>query len=205
MRYLRIIFAMLAVFACAASLAYALLVLTTRPVRPTELVSVNTAEIALTSLGIPYPTWQTMILTASRDVSVPATDMWIAWSSLEDWPAWNMRVVSARWLSETPWAQGSQFVEELDLGFPLGEQDWVETVIQVNPGVSAEWCRDANGIKSCHIWMFETLPDGSARVTNTEVLHGASVAALKPLVGARWQRQFDEAVDGLVARVITSR
>ena len=76
----------------------------------------------------------------------------------------------------------------------------MEKVSAIVPGESVMWCKDENGIKSCHIWLFEMLSSGRTRITNVEVFHGAAMGLVKPLIVNNIQQMFDTSVDGLIQR-----
>ena len=159
----------------------------------------ETIDLALQNIGIQEPTWQTVVVAASNETDVPREAVWETWSELENWPTWsNPLHVSARWLGEAGWGEGAEFEQVLTLGPPLGTITAQEKVSAIVPGERAMWCKDENGVKSCHIWQFETLSNGRTRITNVEVFHGSAMGLAKPLVANNWQQMFETSVEGLI-------
>jgi hypothetical protein len=103
-------------------------------------------------------------------------------------------------LDEPGWRTDAQFEQVLNLGFPVGERASRERVDKVVEGEQVMWWKDEDGVRSCHIWRFEELSGDRTLITNVEVFHGASIGMIKILVGKKWLRLFDLAVDGLVRR-----
>lgn len=159
----------------------------------------ETIDLAFQNIGIQEPTWQTVVVAASSETDLPGEAVRETWSKLENWPTWsNPLHVSARWLGEAGWEQGAEFEQVLTLGPPLGAITAQEKVSAIVPGERAMWCKDENGVKSCHIWQFESLSDGRTRVTKVEVLHGSAMGLVKPLVADNWQQMFEASVEGLI-------
>ncbi|MGB7620828.1 MAG: hypothetical protein WBN92_00605 [Terriglobia bacterium] len=158
-------------------------------------------RMALEKVGLTTPGWDTLIVSAEKEAAIPAPVLWATWSRLEEWPAWSRPLhVSARWVTEAEWKTGAKFEQKLNLGFPVGEVVSLEEIGPVTKGRRAMWSKDENGIKSCHIWFFERLPDGRTRVGNTEVFQGKKIGLIRPFVAKRWQRMFQASVEGLVQR-----
>ncbi|MBZ5554352.1 MAG: SRPBCC family protein [Acidobacteriia bacterium] len=156
-------------------------------------------RMALEQIGVTAPRWDTLILSAEKEAAIPAPVLWATWSRLEEWPVWSHPLhVSARWVGDAEWKPGSKFEQKLSLGFPVGEVISREEVGSVNKGRRVVWSKNEGGIKSCHIWSFERQPDGTTRVTNTEVFQGRKMGWIRPLVARRWQRMFAASVEGLV-------
>jgi uncharacterized membrane protein len=161
-----------------------------------EAASINTA---LQNIGVENPTWQTVVVATSKEADVPRETVWEIWSDLENWPTWSQPLhVSTRWLGEAEWAEGAEFEQVLNLGAPLGTITAQEKVSAIVPGERVMWCKDENGVKSCHVWQFETLATGGTRITNVEVFHGPAMGLVKPLVVRNWQQMFEASVDGLI-------
>lgn len=166
----------------------------------------NTIQYALQRIGVERPSWQTVVVSISREVALPRQLVWEAWIELEEWPQWSTPLhVSTRWISEPGWRVGAMFEQVLDLGFPLGQTVSPETVGAVVDAESVSWWKDAKGIKSCHVWEFAALSPNRTQITNTEVFHGVSIGLLKPLAARNWQRLFEASVAGLVERVQPER
>ena len=154
---------------------------------------------AMQPIGLATPSWQTVVLFASRDTDLPPAKLWATWERLEGWPQWSSPlVVETRWLDAPGWRAGAHFEQVLDLGLLLNRVRSTETVGFVNPGRLASWWKDEGGLKSNHVWSFEPLPGGGCRIVDLEILHGVLMGLARPLAEEIWQRRFDDAVDGLI-------
>jgi hypothetical protein len=158
----------------------------------------------LQPLGITTPSWQTMVLLASRDTDLPPARLWAAWEKLEAWPSWSGGlVVEARWIDTPGWRAGARFEQVRDLGLTLNRVRGVETVgvadtNRSDGGRLVSWWKDQGGIKANHVWAFEPLPDGGARVIDLEIVHGPLIGLARPVAEQAWQRRLDAEVDGLI-------
>jgi len=162
-----------------------------------ETPAAVTAE-ALHRIGVDQPDWRTLVISVSKEVDVPRSVVWSIWTELPSWPRWSRPLhKSTRWLGKPGWRAGAEFEQVLNLGFPIGERTSLEHVGIVSEGGQVVWWKDENGIRSCHIWKLEELPEGRTRITNMEVFHGTSIGMIKILVGTRWLRLFELAVDHL--------
>jgi uncharacterized membrane protein len=154
----------------------------------------------LQQIGVGRPGWKTLVTAAGAIADQPADRLWATWSDLPRWPEWSTPLHSAaRWANGDSFVPGARFEQVLRLGFPLGRTTSHETVRVAQPGRLVSWSKEANGVKSSHLWRFEPLPDGRTRVSNVEVFHGTPIALIKPLVGARWRRLFQTSVENLIA------
>jgi uncharacterized membrane protein len=154
----------------------------------------------LEQIGVAKPSWKTLVTAAGAIADQPTDRLWATWSDLPRWPEWSTPLHSAaRWTNGDSFLPGAQFEQVLHLGFPLGRTTAPETVRMAEPERFASWSKEANGVRSCHRWQFEPLPDGRTRVSNIEVFHGTPIGLIKPLVGARWRRLFQASVDNLIA------
>src|SRR5271170_2924353 len=154
---------------------------------------------ALQPIGLAAPSWETVVLFASRDTDLPPAKLWATWERLESWPSWaSSLVVEAKWLDAPGWRAGARFEQVLDLGLLLRHVRSTETVGFVNPGHLVSWWKDLGGLKSSHVWSFEPLPGGGCRIVDLEIMHGVLVGLARPLTEEGWQRRFDDAVDGLI-------
>ncbi|MCI0393839.1 MAG: SRPBCC family protein [Chloroflexi bacterium] len=161
----------------------------------------NTIQYALQKIGIQQPTWQTVVVSAAKEVALPRELLWDTWAKLEEWPQWSVPLhLSTRWIGEPGWRVGATFEQVLNLGFPLGQTVSSETIGAVVDAESVSWWKDAKGIKSCHIWEFAALAPDRTQVTNTELFHGVSMGLLKPFAARNWQRMFEASVVGLGER-----
>lgn len=191
------VYGMLALIFVSTIIGYALMIVMMRPAtnKATEAGLIRTA---LKNLGVEKPAWNTLMITATRDVRLPVDTLWETWSNLDDWSLWSAKHVSARWVGDTRWQPGSRFEQTLRLGFPLGRRKITETLAEVNPGRSVRWTKNNKGTKSCHIWSFTLLPNRQVRLTTTEVFHGNSVGLLKPLLILQWQKPLERSMDALI-------
>jgi len=166
----------------------------------------NTIQYALQKIGVERPSWQTVVVSASKEVALPRQLLWDAWMKLEDWPHWSVPLHrSTRWMGEPGWKVGATFEQVLNLGFPLGQTVSPETVGAVVEAENVSWWKEAKGIKACHVWEFAALAPDRTRVTNTEVFHGVSIGLLKPLAARNWQSLFEASVTGLVQKAQQGR
>ncbi|MEJ0067514.1 MAG: SRPBCC family protein [Pseudomonadota bacterium] len=177
--------------------AFAALVLGGKP--EPALVRNPLVLAGLQPIGIATPSWQTVVLFASRDTDLSPAKLWATWERLESWPGWSSQlVVEARWLDTPGWRAGARFEQVLDLGFPLNRVHSAETVGLATPGRLVSWWKDEGGIKSNHVWSFEALPDGGCRIVDFEIMHGVLIGLARPLIEQDWQHRFDDAIDGLI-------
>lgn len=157
------------------------------------------AAEALSRIAVEAPAWKTHLVLASAETDLTPGLIWHTWTNIEDWPSMSSMVTKARWTRGQPWRVGSEFTQELRLGFPYRRTTWAERVASVEPGIAAEWGSDSQGLRTVHLWRFEPLEVGGVRITNVEVLHGSFIGVVKPLVTRRWQRLFQAQVDGLIS------
>ena len=155
---------------------------------------------ALSRIDVESPTWQTLVVGAHAESDMSPKQIWSTWSRIEDWAGMSPLVATARWTNGQPWRVGSQFVQELNLGFPIGRDTAEERVMSVEPGVAAEWGRKKRGLRAIHLWRFDPLGIGGVRITNVEVLHGPVIGFVKPFVAARWHRLFEAQIEGLISK-----
>jgi hypothetical protein len=161
-------------------------------------VSNHIADQAVSRIDVGEPPWKTLVVLASAETEVAPDLIWHTWTSIEAWPSMSPLVVSARWTNGQPWRVGSEFVQELNLGFPFGNRASDERVVSVEPGVAAEWGSDSRGLWRVHLWRLENLDVGGARITSAAVFHGSFIGVVKPIVAKRWQQLFQAQVDGLI-------
>jgi hypothetical protein len=177
--------------------AFAAVVLGGKP--ETALLRNPLVTRALQPIGLAAPSWQTVVLFAARDTDLPPAKLWAIWERLESWPVWaGPMVVETKWLDTPGWRAGARFEQLRDLGLLLNRVRSTETVGYVDPGHLVSWWKDQGGLKSSHVWSFEALPDGGCRIVDLEIMHGVLVGLARPLIEQRWQRGFDDAVDGLI-------
>lgn len=183
----------------AVPLGYAGLVLFGDPLANTEDEAVA-MQIALDEMGLETVGWRTTIVSGSGRSSVPPDVVWRAYQDLDAWSQWSVPLHDgARWNGETRWEVGSGFTQDLDLGM-AGKLSTQETLSVVQPGRVAMWCKDQNGVHSCHVWTFKPTAGGGTFVSNVEVFQGATVAVMRPLMLPDLRERFQASVDGLIRR-----
>jgi hypothetical protein len=152
----------------------------------------------LQRIGAATAGWSTLVVAGAADTSAAAEDLWAVWADLERWPAWSPLHRSVTRAEPPGLAAGGTFDQQIDLGFPVGTTTEHVTLALVEPARRVAWAGAGNGIRSCHLWSFTPLPGGGTHVANTEAFTGLPAAMLRPLVGRRWNRLFQAAVDGLI-------
>ncbi|MGI9646956.1 MAG: SRPBCC family protein [Acidimicrobiia bacterium] len=153
---------------------------------------------ALSRLDAGAPPWKTLVVLASAETDLLPAAIWQTWSEIEEWPSMSSRVLGARWTKGQPWRAGSEFTQELDLGFPFGTRFFDERVVAIEPGISAEWGQTSRALQTIHLWRFEPRDTSGTRITNVEVFHGFTVGVAGAMVAPRWRRHFQEHVDELI-------
>ncbi|MBL7489147.1 SRPBCC family protein [Frankia sp. AgB1.9] len=153
----------------------------------------------LERVGLAKPDWKTLVVEGSGTSKATAADLWAVWSDLEHWPNWSPIHRSVAPVDANTLSIGGSFDQELGLGFPVGVQHERATFDEFQPAAQVSWSGDKNGIRSCHRWQFQPTPDGGTRIHNVEIFVGTTMGLIKPLVGRRWNRLFQRAVDGLIA------
>lgn len=144
--------------------------------------------------------WKTLVVTGSAVSEIPVSRLWETWTELERWPQWSPLHQATTWVAGGSFTVGARFDQRLDLGFPVGTTTGHVTLDLVEPARRVSWSGDDNGLRSCHLWQFTALPDGSTEVSNVEVFSGTALGLIRPLVARRWRRRFQAAVDGLIAQ-----
>jgi hypothetical protein len=158
----------------------------------------DTIRYAMSRIELERPSWQTLVVSASKEVAQPAEALWRAFTRLETWPAWSAPLHRAtRWLGDPDWVPGATFEQTLQLGFPIGRQVATVTLGAVEPARMVSWWHTDGGLRSCHVWDFDEVSPGRTRVTDTEVFHGLAMGLVKPLVASRWRSLFAGSVAGL--------
>ncbi|GAB3832067.1 hypothetical protein GCM10027610_023620 [Dactylosporangium cerinum] len=164
------------------------------------------ADVAycLAKVGQSRVDWKTLVVAGSGVSNVSPAQLWAVWSDLERWPAWSQVHRSVRVAGVNALSIGGTFEQELELGFPVGVQRDRATFDELVPCVRASWSGDKNGVRSCHVWRFEPISGGGTYIHNVEVFAGTTIGLVKPLVAKRWNRLFQQAVDGLIAVTMAS-
>lgn len=162
-------------------------------------------EFCLKRVGKSAVGWDTLVVHGSADAAQSAEALWSVWTDVAHWPAWSPLHVSVTRPETGELTVGSAFDQRMRLGFPVGTTTERVTLAVLEPARRAAWEGAANGVRNCHLWSFTPLPDGGARVRNTEVFVGWPAALLRPLAARRWNRDFQGAVDGLIRRAGNDR
>lgn len=163
------------------------------------------AAYCLERVGKTATGWDTLVVSGAADTALSAEDLWAIWSDLERWPLWSPLHQSVTRDSPAGLSAGATFDQRISLGFPVGTTTEHVTISLLEPGRRAAWAGEANGVRSCHLWSFTSLPGGGTHVSNTEAFAGLPAAMLRPLVTRRWNRAFQDAVDGLIRRTAESK
>lgn len=159
----------------------------------------NEVQYVLKKIGVEQSFWKTLIVTVSRETDISAETLWNVWSRIEDWNKWSQPLHdSAQWIHGNEWKNGNTFTQILELGFPFGKTISHETVGEVDSGKYVSWWKDEKCVAFCHLWKFESLPNGHTRISNTEVFHGLIIGLIKPFIRNSWERIFLQSVDGLI-------
>lgn len=161
-------------------------------------MSNHLADQALSRIDLREPMWKTLLVITSAETDLAPDLVWRAWSHIEEWPSVSPLITSARWERGQPWRVGSEFTQEINLGFPLGRRESHERVVSVEPGLAAEWGSAGRGTRMIHMWRFEPREAGGARITSIDVFHGSFIGVVKPLVAKRWKRLFQAQLDGVI-------
>jgi hypothetical protein len=164
----------------------------------------ETVRYVIDHIGVERPSWQTLVLSASREVDLPVERLWSTWADLESWPRWSALHEATRWTGTPGWTAGATFEQALQLGFPIGRSVNAVTVRAAEPGHLVSWWETEGSLRSCHVWLFEALSPERTRVTDTEGFHGLAMGLMKPLLRPRWQRLFEASVDGLARAAASS-
>jgi uncharacterized membrane protein len=167
--------------------------------------STDPAAYCLERVGKRRAGWDTLLVSGAADTVLPAGDLWAVWADLEHWPLWSPLHQSVTKASPSALATGATFDQRLSLGFPVGTTTEHVTIAELQPARRAAWAGSGNGIRSCHLWSFAPLPGGGTHVSNTEAFAGLPAAILRPLVARRWNRAFQDAVDGLIRHAADSK
>jgi hypothetical protein len=125
--------------------------------------------------------------------------LWAVLENVEAWPRWSPLHTAARWTEGGSLTVGARFEQELDLGFPVGRKTESVVLAFAESGSRVGWLGDNGRVRSCHLWTLGRADDGRTQVCNVEAFAGLPVMLIKPLVASRWRRQFQAAVEGLIA------
>ena len=165
----------------------------------------NSINYCLKYLNASSTDWQILILSTYQDTDVSGDSVWKEFSDLNEWSSWaNPLVISAEWVKGNDWLAGNTFKQKLNLGFPLGEKEFEDTISDVKKKEKVVSTFDSQNIKSCHIWNFELMADKRTRITDTEIFYGRDIGVSKPFVAGTWQKMFEDSLDGLIQRAINN-
>ncbi|MEL6537099.1 MAG: SRPBCC family protein [Bacteroidota bacterium] len=149
------------------------------------------AKEAMSKIGLDEQGWKTALVASETVVNATPEVVWQYWSQIERWPEWSTELhQSAKFTSDTQWEEGSTFEQALDLGM-AGKVTGNETVKFVEPASKIMWWKEENGMKSCHIWVFERLDADKTKIINVEVFDGTIIGIMKPILIPDWQKKFD--------------
>jgi hypothetical protein len=141
----------------------------------------------------------TLLLVGSGCTATSRERLWAALGDVESWPQWSPLHAATRWTDGASLTVGARFDQQLDLGFPLGSSTESVVLAIADRPARAGWVGENRGVRSCHLWALAPAADGRTQVCNVEAFAGAPILLIKPFVAARWRRQFQAAVDGLIA------
>jgi hypothetical protein len=162
-------------------------------------------EFCLHRIGSKKPGWKTLFVTASATTNTSPEGIWQVWTQLERWPTWSPLHRSVRWTNGSAFELGAEFDQELQLGFPLGVKTGHVSIDVLDPARRVSWKGVDNGVKSCHVWVFEPHSDETTLVTSAEVFDGTAVALMRPAVARRWRNAYQAAVDNLIRATEATR
>lgn len=155
--------------------------------------------LVLAQLELNRPTLSTLVLSGFAECALPTGRLWSVLEDVPSWPSWSPLHSRVTWIGSPDCIAGSRFAQVLDLGFPVGTKTEPVTIGLAEPGRLLGWAGSGGGIRSCHVWRLDARVDGTTAVSNVEAFIGLPVALVRPFVAARWRRQFQQAVDGLIA------
>ena len=156
-------------------------------------------DLVLAQLELNRPTWSTLVLSGFAKCPLPTARLWSVLADVTSWPGWSPLHARAYWIGSTEPVSGARFEQVLELGFPVGTKTEEVTIGLAEPARLFGWTGSGGGIRSCHLWKLDAQVDGTTAVSNVEAFIGLPVALVRPFVAARWRRQFQQAVDGLIS------
>jgi Polyketide cyclase / dehydrase and lipid transport len=174
-----------------------------KPPNPTELN--DAIAFCLNHVGRSRESRSSLVLAGTGSTSAPREQLWAVLEDIERWPRWSPLHVSASWTGGASLAVGARFEQRLDLGFPLGRSTESVALAFAEHATRVGWVGHSGGVRSCHLWTLGPSDGGQTRVCNVEAFAGVPIALIKPLVASRWRRQFQIAVDGLIAEAQDTR
>jgi hypothetical protein len=159
-------------------------------------------EFCSEKVGVSDPSdWKTLVVSAEQTTDIPIDLVWKEFSDLPTWSSWaDPYVLSSSWMAGKSWEAGNIFRIKLNLGFPVGDREYVETVGMAVPKEKVAWWREEEENNSCQAWFFIKLNEKQTRIITAKVMHGKKVGYIKPLVVGNWQAMFEDNAKGLIER-----
>jgi hypothetical protein len=198
MKTFRLFLGLVSTVLLIAMIWYAYAVYLSDPLADTDEYQAYIAQ-GLRAMEVPEPGWEVMVLAGSREVNDTREKIWEKWSQLQKWSDWGSPLVFYTvWRSEPDWKAGSKFEIVYELGWPLERTQTVQKIDQAVAPDRASYVSTEGPYKSYQIWKFEFQAGGTTRITSVEVLYGQNVGYLRPFVQKKWQKLYDQSLDGLV-------
>lgn len=167
----------------------------------TQVIDSDPVAYCVARIGKRRAGWDTLVVSGASDTTLSPEKLWAVWSDLEHWPDWSpLHQSVTRDTAAATLATGASFSQKLGLGFPIGTTTEIVTISLLEPGRHAAWEGHANGVRNCHLWSFTPLSGGGTHVSNVEAFSGFPIALLQLMVRRRWNRSFQDALDGLIRR-----
>ena len=142
--------------------------------------------------------YKTMVISASAEIKSSPQQAWLCIIKANEWKQWQYPLVQSVRMHQTNIGfAGASFEQLLKPGFPLGDIVSRERVAEAEPGKLLSWWKDENGIRSCHVWMIDSLGTNRIKIYNTEVFHGNGIALIKLFDFKRWNNLFQQSVNAL--------
>ena len=99
--------------------------------------------------------------------------VWRVFQEIEQWPRWDpAAILSARWISGTPWTKGSRF--EISITRPMPYTITPE-ILEVQPPIYLRWRGKGSGVTGEQFFIFKSLPDGTTDMRILQEYSGAPV------------------------------
>ena len=111
--------------------------------------------------------------------------VWRVFQEIEQWPRWDPSAIrSARWITGTPWTQGSRF--EISVIKPMAYTITPE-IIKLEPPIFLHWRGNGGGVVGEQFFIFKPLPESSTELRTLQEYSGVPVRLLgnkirKPII-----------------------